>query len=50
MSLKVHTLDAHLVKFKKNREVYSEETDEHFHQDILEFERWETLFGADSLK
>jgi hypothetical protein len=38
MSVKVHTLDAHLDKFKKNTVAYSEEQGGRFHQDILEFE------------
>lgn len=38
MSLKVHILDAHLDKFKENRESYLEEQGECFHQDILDFE------------
>jgi hypothetical protein len=39
MSLKVHILDAHHHKFKKNTGAYSEEQGGHFHQDILDFER-----------
>ena len=34
-----HILDAHLDKFKENMGAYSEEQGEHFHQDILDFER-----------
>ena len=39
MSLKVHILDDYLQKFKDNMGAYSEEQDERFHQDILDFER-----------
>ncbi|XP_061417815.1 relaxin-3-like isoform X1 [Lethenteron reissneri] len=39
MSLKVHMLDAHFDKFKKNMGAYSEEQGERFHQHILDFER-----------
>jgi len=39
MSLKIHILDAYLQKFKDNMGAYSEEQDERFHQDILDFER-----------
>ena len=37
MSLKVHILDAHLDKFKKNTGAYSEEQGGRFHQHILDF-------------
>src|SRR6218665_1422818 len=39
MSLKVHILDAYLQKFKDNMGAYSEEQDERFRQDILDYER-----------
>lgn len=32
-------LNTHLDKFKENMRAYSEEQDERFHQDILDFER-----------
>ena len=38
MSLKVHILDAHLDKFKKNKNAYLEEQGKRFHQDTLDFE------------
>ena len=38
MSLKLLILDAYLSKFKDNMGTYPEEQDEHFHQDILDFE------------
>ena len=37
-SLKVHILDAHPDKFKKNIGASSEEQGKRFHQDILDFE------------
>jgi hypothetical protein len=39
ISLKVHILDAHFDKFKKNKGANSKEQGGHFHQDILNFDR-----------
>lgn len=39
MFLQVHILDANRYKFKENMGTCSEKQGEHFHQDILDFER-----------
>ena len=38
MSLKVHRLHAHLEKFKNKMGPFSEEQEERFHKDIMDFE------------